>query len=423
MLRLTKTSEQVLHMIRRITNRHRGMKENDTIRLVQAFVLSRVTYAAPYMVLSKRDTDKLNVIIRKATKQALGLPVSTSTDKLLSMGMHNTVAELIEGHLSNQKARLAQTSTGQKVLQQIKWTSQDAVPPKEIPQEWRRHIKIHPLPKNMHPDYHQGRREARAKALSKKYGPLGMVAYTDAASYHGRRAKTVVVTTKTDLLIGATLPQATTQEAEEIAVALALAQTKATIIITDCQQVCRNFTSGWVAQTTHRILATTKPDRNVEIVWAPAHSSLEGNEFAHRKARDFVDQATEETTELIPLTTYRDITQHYRLTRRTLPLPHPQLTKTQESTIRQLQSNTFPHPMRMHLLFSNQFEAQCKYCAQPGTLKHIVLECEQNPSLPPIHPPPHPPEQWETLLSSSHLADQLMLVERAVAAKTAHGYP
>lgn len=140
-------------------------------------------------------------------------------------------------------------------------------------------------------------------------------------------------------------------------------------------------------------------------------------------ARGFVDQATEAITELAPLTTYQEITQHYRLSRRTLPLPHPQLTKTQETTLRLLQSNTFPHPIRMHLLFPYQFEAQCKYCAQPGTLRHIILECEKNPNLPPLKPLPHPPEQWETLLSSSHLADQLLLAERAVVAKTTHGYP
>lgn len=61
---LTKVTEQIIQMIRRITNRHRGMKEQDTIRLVQAFVISRLTYVAPYLVLAKADVDKINLLIR-----------------------------------------------------------------------------------------------------------------------------------------------------------------------------------------------------------------------------------------------------------------------------------------------------------------------------------------------------------------------
>lgn len=176
--------------------------------------------------------------------------------------------------------------------------------------------------------------------------------------------------------------------------------------------------SGWVAQTTHRTLTTKKPDLSVKIMWALAHSFLEGNECAHRKAQGFVGQAMEGTTKLTPLMMYREIPQHCRPTCKTLLLPHRQLMKTHETVIGQLRSNTFPHPTRMHLLFPHQFQAQCKYSAQPGTLGHIVLECERNPSLPPVHPP----ERWETLLSSSHPADQLLLAEGAVVAKTAHGF-
>lgn len=101
--------------IRRITNRHRGMKE-DTTSLVQAFVICRFTYVAPYLVLAKEDINKINRLIRKAPKQALGLPVSTPTTNLLQMGLHNTIKELIEGHISSQRLCLAQTQAGRTVL-------------------------------------------------------------------------------------------------------------------------------------------------------------------------------------------------------------------------------------------------------------------------------------------------------------------
>ncbi|KAH7953436.1 hypothetical protein HPB49_008399 [Dermacentor silvarum] len=143
---------------------------------------------------------------------------------------------------------------------------------------------IHPLPKNMHPAHHQGWRQARSKALGRTCGNLQEVVYTDAAAYRGRSTKAVVVTTKMGLLVNATMPDATTQEAEELVVALALTQTTATAIITDSQEVCRSFTSGWVARTAQRILTAKLPETNVEIVWTPAHASLEGNVLAQSKA-------------------------------------------------------------------------------------------------------------------------------------------
>lgn len=108
-------------MIRRVTNRRRGLKEDDALRLVQAFVISRIVYSAPYLQLLKKDIDQLDAIVRKATKLALGIPVHSSTDNLLGMAKHNTVRELTEAHLSNQRIRLSQTPAGRAVLAKIGW--------------------------------------------------------------------------------------------------------------------------------------------------------------------------------------------------------------------------------------------------------------------------------------------------------------
>lgn len=96
---LKHSAEQVT----RISNRQRGMKEQGTIRLVQGFVISRITYATPCTVLSNAELEKVNAVIRKAYKQALGLPMSTSTARLLSLGLHNMAEELIEAHLATSK--------------------------------------------------------------------------------------------------------------------------------------------------------------------------------------------------------------------------------------------------------------------------------------------------------------------------------
>lgn len=76
-------------------------------------------------------------------------------------------------------------------------------------------------------------------------------------------------------------------------------------------------------------------------------------------------------------TTYLEITEHCRLGRRTLPLPHPQLTKTQETTFPRANQHVSP-PNSDARDVPNQHEAQGKFCTQPGTLRHAIPECTQN---------------------------------------------
>ncbi|XP_037562304.1 uncharacterized protein LOC119441764 [Dermacentor silvarum] len=52
---LKTTTNNIAQMIRRVTYRNAGMKEHDTLRLVQALVISRVTYGLPYHLLSHEE--------------------------------------------------------------------------------------------------------------------------------------------------------------------------------------------------------------------------------------------------------------------------------------------------------------------------------------------------------------------------------
>lgn len=63
---------------------------------MQPLIHSRITYAAPYLKLAKKNTVELDTIIRKAYKLALELPMNTSTKKLLSLRVHNIFIELAE---------------------------------------------------------------------------------------------------------------------------------------------------------------------------------------------------------------------------------------------------------------------------------------------------------------------------------------
>lgn len=158
LIKLKTTTNQVTHMIRRVTTKIRGMGEADMLRLVQAFVVSRITYAVPYALLKATELEKINILIRKAYKQDMGLPASTSTARLLRLGIHNSAEELIEGHLSSQQLRLGATKTGRFILPRLALSASLSHPPLltgNVPHSTRQHLIVPALPCNMHPVHNE----------------------------------------------------------------------------------------------------------------------------------------------------------------------------------------------------------------------------------------------------------------------------
>lgn len=93
--KLDNITSQIMRLLKRIANKHSGMKEGNLLRLVQAFVISRIVYVASYLRWYSSERYKLDCLIRKIYKQAIGLSITTSNDKLLQLGLHNTLDELI----------------------------------------------------------------------------------------------------------------------------------------------------------------------------------------------------------------------------------------------------------------------------------------------------------------------------------------
>ncbi|KAH6929808.1 hypothetical protein HPB50_005959 [Hyalomma asiaticum] len=89
--RLTLAVTQTTRLIARVSARKQGMKEKELLQLIHAFVISRLTYALPYLRLLSAEKERINRLIRKVYKTALGLTHSTSTSHLLSLGLHNTL--------------------------------------------------------------------------------------------------------------------------------------------------------------------------------------------------------------------------------------------------------------------------------------------------------------------------------------------
>lgn len=188
--KLRKVGDQVGRMVRRVSNRRVGLRCKDAVRLARAFLISRVLYSTPYLHLRKFDENALEVILRKMYKRALDLPINTSNQRLMGLGMVNTFAELREAHLTNQYTRLPKTLSGRRLLapQHIHHTTltEERV---RIPEVWRYALHVRLLPANMTRDDHSCRRLARAEALARHYGNKHGIFYVDASGPHpgGRR--------------------------------------------------------------------------------------------------------------------------------------------------------------------------------------------------------------------------------------------
>ncbi|KAL1417420.1 hypothetical protein MTO96_006163 [Rhipicephalus appendiculatus] len=88
--RIDQSVVQIGRLLKRVSNKRRGMRESNLLRLVQAFICSRITYSAPYLRLTRAESERLETTLRKAYKIALGLPMSTATHKLMALGITNT---------------------------------------------------------------------------------------------------------------------------------------------------------------------------------------------------------------------------------------------------------------------------------------------------------------------------------------------
>ncbi|KAH7976687.1 hypothetical protein HPB52_018123 [Rhipicephalus sanguineus] len=84
-----------------------------------AATLPRLQHTIIQLTHLTSEVDKLNVLIRKATKLDMGLPPMASATRRLIMGVHNTWQELVEAQRTSQFERLRLTSTGRSVLPRL----------------------------------------------------------------------------------------------------------------------------------------------------------------------------------------------------------------------------------------------------------------------------------------------------------------
>lgn len=144
-----------------------------------------------------------------------------------------------------------------------------------------------PLPQNTHPEHNRARREARAKALHKNYLPHTPAVYVDVAEYSNRPAFALAVVDEfQNPIVCASIPNLTESiEAEEAAIALAIAHSSAKYIFSDSKTAISNYANRKIHSPAAKILESTlPPNRRITLLWVPAHSEHPGNMAAHTQA-------------------------------------------------------------------------------------------------------------------------------------------
>lgn len=425
--RIATKADSMTKLITRVANKRGGLSEDNLRRLFHAFLISHINYIALAHKWSRRDEARLESIIRKSIKKVLGLPQSTSTERLLDLGVHNTFGEIVEAQQVAQVVRLASTEAGRQLLAYIGIRS-SITRQREctLPVKIREMYSVSQIPRNMHPQYNYGRRKARARALLSRAANIeDNVAFVDAAQYAASNHFVSAATSlRGELLTSLTIKNTDADKAEQVAVAIAMATTNRSTIFTDSRAATRAFMKGSVCKEAARVLSAAPWTGKKHLIWFPGHVGSDAheaipnaNELAHFQARGLTRRAGSGHSEAEggqwqrdPLLTFNEVCKHYQLGRRKFPLPHRDLNRPQAITLRMLQTETYPSPF-IQSKFIEGISPGCPRCGHPRcTLQHMLWQCHD---LRGGSGSPSTEEDWHRLLTSSAKEEQLRAVQRA----------
>lgn len=439
-------------LIKRVATRHHGMKEASLLRLVQSFATSNVAYIGAFHYWKVQERDKINAAIRKAHKATLGLLNCTSTARLLELGVNNTLEEIAEAQRTAQLERLSTTRTGRSILTRLGFAGATTPPQQQeagvLPAETLQRLKITPLPRNVNPENNPGRRAARAKALTDTYANDTGALFVDAAKYADRKDTYVAVVVKAttgEVYSACSIRAPSACQAEEVAIALALTDRRCSTILSDSRSAIKNYARNSVCASAVRVAHCSAVNDSVpatHLRWFPAHTITTGsgsssypnrNETADAAARDLsnraaaptplasaegadcedCDMCSDDDDETDPLLGYAEVLGWYRYGRRTMPPPHPGLTREQAVLYRQLQTRSVLTPALARYVCPEVFESEvCSVCKRAkATLTHILWDCDLHPEEA-VASPGRLPEDIARAVLSQDLTEQLQAVQR-----------
>ncbi|KAH7981268.1 hypothetical protein HPB49_022856 [Dermacentor silvarum] len=290
-------------------------------------------------------------------------------------------------------------------------------------------LRCAPIPSNMTPHLHEGRRQARAH-FHDPFPPDNVTCYVDAA-YYQTHGSTACVTMPTPLGIPITstagpfsLP--TSSLSLELAAIVHATHELTLLPPSPRYRICSDSMAAIRALRDNRLPDNLHDDLSdalsllspalVTVVWVPGHAGIIGNKLAHELAREINSRAPTIPWPCPPIADEahfykKTLKQHYKHLRhslQTLPPPHPRLSTAQVRTLRAIQLNTLITPARLYL-YRYRSDPSCPNCPSTyANVEHILFSCPAALQSP--HYPNPPPPHWRVWLASAAFADQLAMV-------------
>ncbi|KAG0435846.1 hypothetical protein HPB47_018289 [Ixodes persulcatus] len=361
--KLEHKTNAAIQLVKWVANRKGGMRENSLLHMIQSFVISHFAYIAAFHNWKYNEKKRLNCMIRKAYKNALGLYASTNTKKMESLGVHNRLEEVIVAQRTAQVARLEKTRTGRETLRKLKIGAQTGPEDRQVDSTVMGRLDIRPIPRRMHLAHDEDRRKARAQALTREHGKDSGTVHVD-AERHGDHFVAAVVRAKDgELVTAASIRTQEVRVAEEVAIALAGSLPTVKVVLSDSMRALRNFMAERISQAAARTLDNKS-------------CGEEGNAVADAMARALGDRAGSQSSHYEPRE-YGEMLRTFRLDRQLLPAPHPNLTRKEAVVFRQLQTRwMFTPVIGKHILPDLFQDDVCTLCkGDRATLAHIAWDC------------------------------------------------
>ncbi|KAM7300581.1 hypothetical protein ISCGN_016192 [Ixodes scapularis] len=277
---------------------------------------------------------------------------------------------------------------GRLILHELGYTPHPTGPqPTPLDNTILQHITVAPIPRHMDKDRNPTRRLLRAAYYTRKISrdPESHHVFTDAALKDTLGAFAYFTSRGTEH--SETQRCASPVEAELLAIALAAANNsspgRTTHIYTDSKSACSHLAQGLAFPSALPLLNNVRGP--LHIHWIPGHAGVAGNERAHQLARETLLRAPADACDTAPvppppLPTLADLL----ASRCTFPPPHTQLTRREQTLIRQAQTYTLLTPARLHLFRRSLGDPLplCSRCLTPSDQDHLLWDCPHNPAQP-----------------------------------------